>query len=120
MNRFLILLSSVIFLFAVSCSKDDEPDPDPTAPAIDCTPYEGVTYTEEIEPLMSGSCALSNCHGGDNPSLPKFTTYEEVFAGRAAIKDRVVAKTMPPSGQPSLSQDNINILRCWVESGAPE
>lgn len=40
--------------------------------------------------------------------------------GRAGILTRVNNKSMPPAGEPALSQSDIDRLNKWASCGAPE
>lgn len=117
MKTYVALSLFVSLLMVSSCSKDDNGDPDDNN-NLDCSTID-VTYNQGIKAILDTHCALPTCHGGD-PSIPDYTTYDGVFALRALIRTRVVAKTMPPAGSMALSQDNINKISCWVENGAPQ
>jgi hypothetical protein len=75
-----------------------------------------VSWQHEILPIMETSCALSGCH--DGISRRDWTDYDEVKRYATAIKQRTQDRSMPFDG-PMLSQDQINIIACWVDSGAP-
>jgi hypothetical protein len=59
-----------------------------------------------------------------------FLTYDETRPWAKAIRDQVVARTMPPWGavkgvgsfqnDPSLTETEIQMLVAWVEGGAPK
>jgi predicted CXXCH cytochrome family protein len=101
-----------------SCTKDVGPNPDlilKTASACD-----SVTFAKHIMPIFTNSCV--NCHspsGGTNPDL---TTYDliktQVDAG--LIKARVIDQlpTPMPQGGP-LPQTELDLVKCWLEAGAP-
>lgn len=76
------------------------------------------TYTADIEPIITANCAITDCHGGSQP--PQLTTYALVQAQAERVKIRTTAETMPPAGQPDLTQDEINKIARWADNGAPE
>ncbi len=102
-------------LGVTACSKDDDKSPDEKE---DCS-TQSLSYTSDIKAIVDGSCALPACHGGGQ-GLPNFTTYAGVFSKRSNIRSQVIAKSMPPSSQTSLSQASIDKIDCWVTNGAPE
>lgn len=81
-----------------------------------------VKYAESIAPIIQTSCALPACHNGDSNSVGNFHLYEEVKmrVENGQFKLKVFeSKTMPPSTQPPLTSEQFNLLKCWVEVGAP-
>ena len=81
-------------ILIVGCSKDDG---DPMDDSGDCSSMS-ATYSSDIKAIIDSNCATSGCHDGST-SLPQFDNYDTVFAERAGIRTRVVARTMPPSGK---------------------
>ena len=100
------------------------------------------TYSSDIKPILDTNCVSCHKPGGVAPNSP-LTTYEEVVNGTAsesACKDtqmQYVVKgnpnqsllylkiTDPPCGVKmpqggSLSQEEIDTIRKWIEIGAPE
>jgi hypothetical protein len=79
----------------------------------------GVTYSGDIKNIISTNCAISGCHvaGGQSPN---FSEFSNVKANAAAIKNRTGSRSMPPDGQPDLSQSAINEIACWVDDGAKD
>ena len=87
------------------------------------------TWCKEIQPLMSGSCAL-NCHGatktGSGRSDIRLDVYDTVGSERGAremasrIKIRAVdQQTMPPQSRPDLTASEIALLNRWIAAGTP-
>jgi SprB repeat len=77
----------------------------------------GISYATQIKAIITASCALSGCHDAGTGSR-NWTNFANVKSSAASIKARVVNRTMPP-GAP-LSQDNIDLISCWVDDGALE
>ena len=84
-----------------------------------------LTYTRDISRIFARRCV--SCHGkGSKVSL---TTYEEVRPWAVAIKEQVIARTMPPWGalkgfrdlepDDALTEAEIQIISAWVVGGAP-
>ena len=74
----------------------------------------GVSWTNEIKPIMENSCALSGCHNGTSrPDLRKFETAK--FYAKS-IKSKTQDRSMPREG--TLTQQQIDIIACWVDDGA--
>ena len=89
-------------------------------PTYTC-PDEPVSYDEQVHPIVTTKCAIQDCHGSD-PDLPNwadFDTFQE-GARNGNVKNYVVNRIMPPdfSHAGPLSQEQINIIACWVDQGA--
>ena len=106
----LITLIFITLLF--SCSKDE-------SKTVECD-GSNLTYDSGIATIINTSCNSSGCHGA-NSSNGVFTS----FAGLAgAIKNgsfnnRVINKQDMPKGS-SLSQTQLNQIKCWIDNGYPE
>jgi hypothetical protein len=77
-----------------------------------------VTFSGDIQPLISQNCALSGCHatGGQSPSL---TSYQLIASNRDKIMARAVngaPSPMPASGL--MSKSNRDKLATWISQGA--
>lgn len=90
----------------------------------DCTAQVDAAVTGDLKladilPIIETNCAISNCHDGSN-SRPNFTQNSTIISNASSIKSRTTAKTMPPAGASvSLSDDEIDQIACWVDSGSP-
>ena len=86
-----------------------------------------LTWNREISRVIYKRCASCHRDGGSAMSL---MTYEEARPWAKAIRDQVVARSMPPWGavkgvgtfqnDPSLTEIEIQMLVAWVEGGAPK
>jgi uncharacterized membrane protein len=84
---------------------------------VDCTTVE-AKFAANVSPLISSQCATSGCHDATASGGLVFQTHAQVSAAKDRINTRVlVEKTMPPAGP--LQPAAINILKCWIENGAP-
>jgi hypothetical protein len=99
-----------------------------TAPVSD-----QVTFTKDIAPILQQKC--QTCHRPDSIAPMSLITYEEVRPWARSIKTRTGlgprAGVMPPwhvdktvgiheyDNDPSLTNDQIQKIAMWVDSGAP-
>ncbi len=94
------------------------PDTDPTF----CDSL-GVTYSENIVPLVNNSCAVVGCHDANAPTTTgNFTNYTELAerANNGEITIQVFdLGTMPQAPIDPLTDAQKDTLRCWIEAGAP-
>jgi hypothetical protein len=95
------------------CSKTTQVTVGENAPAT------APSFANVVFPILQNFCATSGCHvtGGTAPFV--ISGYDDVEPRAASIKSRVAAQTMPPSGSPSLSSDQIASIVAWVDGGAP-
>jgi hypothetical protein len=96
-------------------------------------PQGGPTFTKDIAPIFQQKC--QNCHRPDAAAPMSLITYEEVRPWARSIKTRTNlgphAGVMPPwfldktvgiqdyANDGSLSNDQIQTIAKWVDSGAP-
>ncbi len=78
----------------------------------------GVSFNAQIKPIINTKCALSGCHNGDNGANRNWTVFSNVKANAANIKTLTGNRTMPQTG--SLTQDQIDLIACWVDDGAQD
>jgi hypothetical protein len=87
-----------------------------------------VTFTKDVAPILYKSCV--ECHRPTMFAPMSLVTYEEARPWARSIKQRVVARAMPPWGadpahgvfknDPSLTQKEIDTIAAWVDAGAPK
>ncbi|HZV43970.1 MAG TPA: hypothetical protein VFF90_05810 [Saprospiraceae bacterium] len=117
-NKSLPLLVFCFIFFLAACSKD--PDP-----VIDCTGLT-PTYNADIKPILDASCALSGCHDAiTHQNGYDFSSYGP--ASEASKNGRFLGAiqhksgyTAMPYNMAKLSNDHVQQLTCWVETGSPE
>ncbi|MFT7606221.1 MAG: hypothetical protein ACI8VT_003821 [Saprospiraceae bacterium] len=120
LKNLLPLLILCFGIFAVSCGDDDTVEPEE---GIDCTGVD-PSYMTDIKPIIDATCALAGCHvagfvNGD------YTTYAGLKAkvdNGSLLRRAVEDKDMPSpdtTGPTSLSTDQIKLINCWIEDGAP-
>ena len=104
-----------------------------TTPAVSAQTAAGagapqVTFAKDIAPIMQRSC--QSCHRPDSMAPMSFLTYEDVRPWTRAIKQKVMAREMPPwfidrtvgiskfKDDPSLTDREIETIAAWVDGGA--
>ncbi len=93
-------------------------DADGCQTSLTVSVLSGVSYNDNITPLINTHCAISNCHDGSNGALPNWTDLATVQANAENIKTRTADMTMPPAGRPDLEAQEIQAIACWVDDGA--
>ena len=93
-------------------------DDDGCETSITVSVLSGISYNDQIEPIIDANCAKSGCHDGSNASIPDWTDLAEVQENAANIKTRTGNGTMPPPGNDPLQPEQIQAIACWVDDGA--
>ncbi len=104
MKSSLFLSLAIIAVLLFSCKKQTAFTPvcDGSSP----------TYDADIKSIIDQNCV--SCHGN-------YTTYAGLsgdFSNGKFEKEVLTNQTMPESG--SLSEAQLNKIKCWVENGFPE
>ena len=95
--------------------------------AVDCTVSvavnvergdTGTSYQSDVGPIIMASCAIPDCHNGDNGASQDWTDFGRVQQNAEVIKTRTQNGSMPPSGD--LTSEEIALITCWVEEGAQD
>lgn len=111
-------MSVATVLFTQSCYYDKEEllYPGSNAPVNCATINAG--FAANVFPLISSACATSGCHDATASGGLILQNYSQISSAKQRIMARaVVEKTMPSAGP--LQPSQINIIKCWIESGAP-
>jgi len=122
-----------------------DPTPDTRTVTVQGGGGETATFTAVQQQIFNQSCAFSGCHGGSSPaegmdlrSGAAYTNIVNVRSSQRSSLDRIEPSDpddsylylkvigdssidgvrMPRGGSP-LSQDLIDLLRDWIERGAP-
>ena len=89
-----------------------------------------VTFTKDVAPILQQRC--QTCHRPDTFAPMSLLTYEEARPWAKSIKQKVVAREMPPwyidknvgihnfKNDVSLTDQEIATLVKWADSGAPK
>jgi hypothetical protein len=122
-----------------------DPTPDTRTITVQGGGGETATLTAVQQQIFSQSCAFSGCHGGDSPaegmSLLAGDSFDNIVNVRSSqrgsldriepsdpdnsylylkvIGDPSISGSRMPRGGAALSQDLIDLLRDWIERGAP-
>src|ERR1700720_4472828 len=87
------------------------------------------TFTKDIAPIFQKSC--QTCHRPGQMAPMSLLTFQDVRPWIRSIKQRVVAREMPPWGidphvglqsfknDPTLREDEIETIVKWADAGAP-
>ena len=109
----ILIIGSYLFIQACDQTEAPEPMPDP----CENTSY---TYTEDVKIIFDRNCASSSCHAGNN-SLQDYSNYEGVYNDRFKLKSGIKqGLSQLIGGRASLTEEEEDIILCWIETGAPE
>ncbi|NRA47006.1 MAG: hypothetical protein HRU09_18820, partial [Oligoflexales bacterium] len=78
--------------------------------------YDSVTYDQDIKPIIKRHCIF--CHNGLVPArsnLGQYKVAKQLGEVMLAYMEGNGPVVMPPSGR--LSDDKVDLVRQWVESG---
>jgi len=92
-----------------SCSYDREVLPGST---VSC---DTISYSQHVDLIVKSSCAIPGCHVAGT-GLPNYNDFPTFQAKAADAKKRTQERDMPRQG--SLTQQEIDIIACWVDNGA--
>ncbi len=113
----------LMIVIAVSCSKSSEEDLRSSTPPISCDTVN-MTYAADVMPVLKANCY--SCHGnGGNSGGVNLDTYDNVKdeADDGALLGTITHASgyppMPANGG-KLSDCDINIIRDWINRGAPD
>ncbi len=125
MKKHYLLLLLPGILFYLGCSKDELPQRSETM----CE-GEVPTYTTEIRPIIDLTCAYSGCHLDSAPGI--FDSYNGLtrYLESGEFRQRVIdlrtddVLGMPPDYAPpgrakQLTEEEIDLIDCWLDAGAP-
>ena len=115
-SRLFVLLGSIAL---AACGGDDATSGDPDAPAT------GVTYYQDLKPIIDAKCLGCHVAGGIAPF--ELDTVDKVSEMAGVVIENVVAKTMPPwpvnadcnqyFGDRSLTAEQIALFQAWQRDG---
>ena len=75
-----------------------------------------TSLTDHVKPIIMVNCAVSGCHNGS--VSPNLESKEAIINNSNRIKSRTGSGTMPPAGRTDLTDEQINLIACWVDEGA--
>ncbi len=77
----------------------------------------GISYSGQIQPILTAACNFPGCHGSGTGSRD-WTNIANVQAKATSIKARTGLRTMPIGSGPTLTDQQIQSIACWVDDGA--
>src|SRR3954454_19738364 len=97
--------------------------------SANAAPANVPTFSKDVAPIVFTNCA--NCHRAGEVAPMTLTSYEDVRPWAKVIKNKVVAREMPPWGADpahslkmrndrSLTQTQIDTIVAWADGGAPK
>ena len=134
----MMTLALTLAIFGLGCEHGDLVEPEPPGP-------DGPTFTQIQTSIFNTSCALSGCHTGTFPpqglNLSEGVAYSNLVNVAAQEKQGFVrikpgdpdnsylfmkitgaagiAGGRMPLGRTPLSSDQVEMIRAWIENGAP-
>src|SRR5678815_2287433 len=98
------------------------------APTISHAAADAPTFNKDIAAILLEKCA--NCHRQGQAAPMSLLTYDEVRPWAQSIKNKVLAREMPPwradprfghfRNDPSLTIAEIETIVAWVDAGASQ
>jgi hypothetical protein len=74
-----------------------------------------TSWSNDILPIMKKNCSITGCHNGVSRSN-NFSDYTSAKSFAKTIKSKTRDRSMPFDG--SLTQNEIDLISCWVDDGA--
>ena len=113
-----IKIGIAVFFFVAaldtSCTYNKEELLYPSPPGCDTVP----SFQGSVKIIINNKCAISGCHDEFASGGYTFQNYTQINSAKNNIKSAVVIqKIMPLTG--TITPDEINQLRCWIDNGAP-
>ena len=135
--RRFFLLTGVLLLCVLGCSRDHGQMlmPGHVSAPTEVGAAAKASFEQNVLPILAAKCALSGCHGENPQEGYDYRTYESFIAGgehgpvfipgdaeESEIVKEVVEGKMPPpeSGLPTLSTDELQILKDWINQQQPQ
>ncbi|MBK6264575.1 hypothetical protein JKA74_05950 [Marivirga sp. S37H4] len=76
----------------------------------------GVSLSDQVQPIIIANCAVNGCHNG--AQSPNLSVKENIINNASNIRSRTSSGTMPPAGRQDLTQQEIDLIACWVNDGS--
>ena len=78
----------------------------------------GVSYSLQVEEIITSRCSTPGCHNGSIGASRNWTVFANVQNSAGGIKARTQNGSMPPPGSTPLTQEQRDLIACWVDDGA--
>lgn len=89
-----------------------------------------ICFDKDILPIFVNKCSNSGCHSANaKEGLAMLTTYDEIMKGvvpyhanKSEVFTEIKGKnpTMPPASSPQLTLKEIDLIKSWINFGAPQ
>lgn len=123
MKRIVILLA-VFSIITFACEYKKGLLPVTAKSSVTPGACDTVTYTKQIQPILTANCAIPHCHNSITiQSGYDLSAYADckTIATNGRLKIRAIDNSDPLGPMPSsglLSQAQLDLLLCWVNNGA--
>jgi hypothetical protein len=124
MRVFSIFATLIFLLILVACTKDIGPNPDLVKKSF----CDTITFSKHVRPIIQANCTSCHTPGGSGEIYGHADYTTDMYAGlkpkvdngelMSHVIDLTATPTMPLGSSP-LPQEQRDILKCWVEAGAP-
>lgn len=127
LTAFLLFAALATPLLFTACTNDELPEP----VVEGCDQLGMLTYENNVRPIIEQTCAYDGCHLGSAPG-----NYDSYAGLRSSLEsglfeNRVITQAadpnvgMPPNYSPSdrqqdLTEEQMEIIACWLQAGFPE
>ena len=124
-----LVLFGFILIISQSCTSDQLED----MPPLEFCDTLQVSYNVQVKDIIDSSCAFSGCHVAGSSAPGNYSSYGSMlpFLTDREFKRFVIDLRndpelgMPPDwttnpGPNDLTDEQFDIISCWVESGYPE
>ena len=113
-KRFLLIFG-ICFVTVMSCKKGGSAKLQPVCDG------SNTTYVANIKVIIEGNCNSNNCHNTGSVN-GDFTSYNGLagLIANGKFRKQVLTDQVMPKGPNRLSQNNIDMIQCWVNDGYPE
>ncbi|MDX2362357.1 MAG: cytochrome c [Crocinitomicaceae bacterium] len=105
-----LLIAFLLLWVNFSCEKDE-------LLTVECD-GSSPTYDADISLIIQQNCVQCHGSGSSNGSFTTFAGISTVTSNGKFEQEVLNNQTMPQNG--TLSQDQLNKIKCWVENGFPE
>ena len=104
--------------------------PVPEPPPVEEPVVEGISYKDDIQPILAERCSIPGCHAAPGVAgldLSEYDTFKKGGAngpafvagdgGGSLVVKRIDGGGMPPGGPP-LDADQVQLFIDWIDEGA--
>jgi len=133
LNNFLVLILFSLYVQSCTYNKGEA-----VTPNSGCTTtYSNLSFTSDIQPILTTNCAISGCHSGSSPqgnftleSSKAYATLSKKGSGYIDVSDPKssvlyssivsISNPMPPNGMQALSACDLKRIEIWMSEGAKD